>query len=96
MENAQAIIEFIGKVVATSAVVLSLIWRFVNKMITDKVKEQIDAAMAKITQTTSKAVDDLRTELHKHAHDSDVKSEERAERITNRIDSLYELLSGRK
>lgn len=95
MDDAQAIVEFAGKVITTAVVVLGVLWRALDRMITTKVKAQLDAAMKEITHTTSRAVDDLRMELHKHAADSERAGEERAQRITQRIDDLFRSLSRR-
>jgi hypothetical protein len=56
-EDFRSIFEFALKVASTAAVVLGVLWRALDKMITRKVKEQLDEAMIQLTDTTSKAVE---------------------------------------
>lgn len=87
-EEFRSIFEFALKVASTAAVVLGILWRALDKMITRKVKEQLDEAMIQLTHTTSKAVDGLRQELHDVNADGQRKAEERTDRITKRIDEI--------
>lgn len=91
--------EWVSKVVATAAIVLGAIWKWLTHMITRKVKEEIELAMRVITDTTSKAIDSLRHELltidskreerfeqlRNELHASDKRAEERSDRLADRL-----------
>lgn len=87
-EEFRSLIEFVIKVASTAAVVIGILWRALDKMITRKVKEQLDEAMLQLTETTSKAVEGLRQELHDVNADGQRKADERTDRITKRIDEI--------
>lgn len=93
-DDARSFIEFILKVASTAAVVIGVLWRALDKMITRKVKEQLDIAMAALTETTSKAVEDLRKELHQVNAEGNRRADERADRITRRIDDVMLHITG--
>ncbi|HSG19260.1 MAG TPA: hypothetical protein VLA31_00690, partial [Burkholderiaceae bacterium] len=84
----RSLIEFVIKVASTAAVVIGILWRALDKMITRKVKEQLDEAMLQLTETTSKAVEGLRQELHDVNAEGQRKADERTDRITKRIDEI--------
>jgi hypothetical protein len=80
--------EWVSKVVATAAIVLGAVWKWLTHMITRKVKEEIEAAMRVITDTTSKAIDSLRHEVHQNDKRTEERIERLGDRITDRIDNI--------
>jgi N12 class adenine-specific DNA methylase len=80
--------EWVSKVVATAAIVLGAMWRWLTHMITRKVKEEIELAMRVVTDATSKAIDALRHEMHDNEKRNEERLERLADRITDRIDGL--------
>lgn len=89
-----AITEWLSKVVATAAVVLGAVWKWITHMITRKVKEEIEAAMRVITDTTSKAIDSLRHEVRENDERTEQRIERLGDRITERIDNMVSKRGG--
>lgn len=102
-ENLKDVVEFVGKAVTSAAIVLGILWRFLDKMITEKVKEQLQESMAQITKSTSGEIHQLRQEIRENRENSIEQKQDQTheikletQEITRRIDQLFVLLTGRK
>jgi len=80
--------EWLSKVVATAAIVLGAIWRWLTQMITKRVKEELEVAMRTITETTSRAIDSLRHEVRENDERTEQRIERLGDRITERVDNI--------
>lgn len=85
---AATIVDWLSKVVASAAIVLGALWRWLTHVITQKIKEEIEIAMRAITETTSKAIDALRHEVRGSERRAEERSERLADRISDRVDNL--------
>jgi uncharacterized protein YicC (UPF0701 family) len=83
-----AVTEWLSKVVATAAIVLGAIWRWLTHMITKRVKEELEVAMRTITETTSRAIDSLRHEVRENDERTEQRIERLGDRITERVDNI--------
>lgn len=86
-----AVMEFVKwllEVVVAALTVLGILWRSIDNMISKKVKSQVEAAMAKITETTSGAISDLEREIRENHREQLERTDDRFDKLTARIDRL--------
>jgi hypothetical protein len=86
------IAEWVSKVIAAAAIVLGFVWRTIGTMVTNKVREQLDSTLRPFTETTSRAIEDLKRELRERSDTTNLRAEQRADALTKRIDALIEHL----
>jgi hypothetical protein len=92
-EEAVVALKFAGEVFATAAAVVGVLWRGLTKVISQKVQEQVAAAMKPLTETTSRQIKDLRTDMKEHHDQEQARADERLAALTTRIDTLFQALT---
>lgn len=86
-------LEFIGKILATAAIVFGFLRRSLDDMIAKKVEEevsrQLDELTNRITSANTTAINTLRKELKEQSEATERTRQTQIDHVTGRIDELF-------
>lgn len=91
-----AALDWLAKVLVSAGIVVGLLWRTLQGMISRKVDEQIAKLAEKVTKTSSDGMRELREEMTSNHQAQLDRTDERFDRLTDRIDDLVRSVGGRR